>query len=91
MMNDVDPATKADIKRRYDELDKNDGKMRTAALKAVSAQTTPLFKALYAECAATGHKWKHNGYNWDGSSEFEKCVWCGFNEPKGCHDGSADD
>lgn len=85
MSSESDPVGKVDIMQRHNALERNDQSMRTAALKAVSAQTTPLFKALYEECGSTGHKWKHNGYNWDRSCEHEKCVWCGFSEPRYRH------
>jgi hypothetical protein len=81
---------KSDIQRRHTELRARDSAQRTAALRAISEQNRPLFRALQEECAATGpgHKWKFDYYNWDRSYAWDVCEWCGAAEGADEHEDS---
>ena len=89
-MSDV-TTIKADIQQRYGKLKTADNDMRRAALRNVSTQTTPLFKALRDECAETGHQWKYDHHNWDHSCSWDACVWCGELEQTDKHNKIATD
>lgn len=88
--HDIESSTtaKAEIRQRQVELEREDRNLRHVALKAVSQHTRPLFSALWAECGQTGHEWKFANYNFDGSTVWDKCVWCGSRELARLHDGS---
>ena len=84
-MSEEAAAIKRAIQQRHTELRAQDSSMRTAALRAVSAQTDELFDALQALCAGTGHGWKFDHWNWDRTCAWDKCRWCGATEPAERH------
>lgn len=72
--------TKPDIRRRLEELQRQERNLRHTALRAISEQMLPVFDALHAECGQTGHQWTFHHFNWDGSYQWDVCDWCGATE-----------
>jgi hypothetical protein len=75
-MTDQSETTKQDIRRRLVALKREDDARRTAALRAISEQTRPAFKAIESECGETGHEWKFDHWNFTREYAWDKCIWC---------------
>lgn len=74
-------ADKSNILERFLELDKSVKNRRhegiVASNRAISLEVNPLYRAIEQECELTGHEWKFDHFNWDGSYQWDKCKWCG--------------
>lgn len=85
----LNAPTKLDIQQRLTILTRDDNDLRRAALRAISAQTLPAFKALEEECGTTGHKWRFDHRNFTGEYVWDKCEWCGALEGADKHSRDA--